>query len=200
MSELFQMLKKNVDRVGLELERVCSRRIESNMTNSERREKDSIKESVPIENLLVLEGFLDKFKVRVPKYDRCNTNVVSHGFFQTHCEKFHRKKCNNEVSHSKKGSSESRHEVMVIAALKIGNHSYESIWLVTNCRYDVLLRMHWHVSFNPSIDYQKITVSLGTEVLCKAEKRRNMTEIMNVSEKCSKICVARSKQKFQVFN
>ncbi len=58
-----------MDSVGLEVERFFSPRIESNMKHAERGEKNSVDESLPIEDILVLECFLDGCKVRIIKDD-----------------------------------------------------------------------------------------------------------------------------------
>ncbi len=84
ISELLQSLKESVASVGLELERVRSPRLESNMTNAEKRENNSVVESMTMGDLLVLEGSLDECRVRILKDDGCSTNVFSHEFFQTH--------------------------------------------------------------------------------------------------------------------
>ncbi len=63
ISELLQILKKSVTTVGLEWERVCPPRIESKMVQPEKRQKNSINESITVEDLLVLEVLLDEFRV-----------------------------------------------------------------------------------------------------------------------------------------
>ncbi len=72
ISEMHQNLKESVASLGLEFGRVCSPRIESNMTNAEKKKENSIDESIPVEDLLVLEGSLDGCRVRIVKDDACN--------------------------------------------------------------------------------------------------------------------------------
>ncbi len=199
ISKAIQNLKKAVGTVGLELERVCPLQIESNMANAERSEKASFDEPIPMEDLLVLEGSLDGHKIRILKDDGCNTNVVPHEFSQANREKFNWEKCNVEVSHSMKDSIENDSSVLLAATLRIDKHFYKSNWLVANCRYDILLGMQWHVTYNSSIDYQKKTVSVDTEVLSKTKQRRNTVEVMNVSVKKFKNMCGKKKAEIQVF-
>ena len=56
---------------------------------------------------------------------------------------------------SRKGTKEEASEVILNGTLRLGAHTYNSNWIVTNCRYDVLLGMPWHVARNPSIDYEE---------------------------------------------
>ncbi len=61
---------------------------------------------------------------------------------------------------------------------------FKSNWLVANCRYDVLLGMPWHVTFNPSIDYQKRMVSVENDSLPNAvAKEETEMKITNLSAK-----------------
>jgi len=115
-------------------------------------ENISMNSSVVVKDLLVLDGTLDMKRVRVLKDDGCNTNVVSHEFFQKNKSCFKWKHCNVEVRHSEADSVEKSSQVVLGATVRIGKHSYKSNWLVANCRYDVLLGMPWHVANNPNID------------------------------------------------
>ena len=92
-----------------------------------------------MDDSIVLEGSLDERKVRVLKDDGYNTNVVSQEFFEKNCNYFTWKRCKVEVIHSQKGSVEKSSKVILGATFTIGEQSYKSNWLVTNCRYDVLL-------------------------------------------------------------
>ena len=69
-------------------------------------ENISMNSSVVVKDLLVLDGTLDMKRVRVLKDDGCNTNVVSHEFFQKNKSCFKWKHCNVEVRHSEADSVE----------------------------------------------------------------------------------------------
>lgn len=101
----------------------------------------------------MLSGTLNDVPVRVLKDDGCNTNVVSNRFVERnrHCLTLVKRRC--MVKHSQKGSDEVSTEAVLDGTLKIGGHTYKSNWVVSNCRYDVLLGMPWHVSYNPKVDY-----------------------------------------------
>ncbi len=83
--------------------------------------------------------------------------------------------------------------------MKIGNHFYNSNWIVANCRYDVPLGMPWHVTFNPSIDYKKKVVSVGREFLSEVEARNNMIEVTNLSVKKLKNMCRKKKAEIEGF-
>ncbi len=90
----------------------CTKLSES-LTNHDPSFSVSIDERIPVEDLIVLNGFLNENHVQVLKGDGCNTNVVSHEFFSRNKEQFSWKKCDMRVSHSKKGSVENSSEVIL---------------------------------------------------------------------------------------
>ena len=110
---------------------------------------------IPVDPLIVLDGKRNGVNLRVLKDDGCNTNVVSKGFVKKfqHCLKV--VDDNIMVQHSNKDSKERASQIVLNGTLKIGNHSYKSNWVVSNCRYDVVLGMPWHVAHNPNIDYSR---------------------------------------------
>ena len=69
------------------------------------------------------------------------------------------------VQNSNKYSKERTSQIVLNGALKIGNHLYKSNWVVSNCRYDVLLGMPWHVANNPLVNYVTRIVKVGDVVL-----------------------------------
>ncbi len=95
---------------------------------------------------------------------------MSNKFFRANREKFNWENCNVEASNSMKDSFENVSKVVLEATLKIGKHFHKSNWLVANCRYDILLGMPWHVTYNHSIDYRKKNITVGTEVLSKPKR------------------------------
>lgn len=48
-------------------------------------------------------------------------------------------------------------------ALKIGCPPYASNWCVTECRYDVLLGMPWHVANSHRTDYERRIVRVDSD-------------------------------------
>ena len=139
---------------------------------------------LPIEDLLVLRGSLGGKKVRVLKDDGCNTNVVSHEFFKKNRKFFKWKKCDAEVNHSKLGSVENASEVILGATLSFGKHKYRSNWLVSTCRYDVILGMPWHVASNLQIDYKKRIVKVDKErITSRTNSTMDNVHVTNMSVK-----------------
>ena len=153
-------------------------------TNSAVRETKEVDGAVPLEDLIVLDGTLEEKRVRVLKDDGCNTNVVSHEFFERNRQNFNWEKCEVEVKHSKSDSVESSSKVILGATLRIGKHLYKSNWLVASCRYDVLLGMPWHVAHNPAIDYEKKIVKIGhDEHNTNRSQCEHVPKVMNLSVK-----------------
>ena len=70
------------------------------------RDTESSTISVPLKDLIVLEGSLEGKRVQVLKDDGCNTNVVSHDFFERNQGHFKWDVCDVEVRHSKADSVE----------------------------------------------------------------------------------------------
>lgn len=114
----------------------------------------AVDDSIPIANLIVLEACLNNMPVRVLKDDRCNTNVISREFFESHADCFDVAERRVEVSHSKKGNTETATKVVLNARLICGEHVYNSNFAIANCRYNVLLGMPWHVSCKPKIRHE----------------------------------------------
>ncbi|MEM7375745.1 MAG: retropepsin-like aspartic protease [Bacteroidota bacterium] len=115
--------------------------------------------------LLTFTGTLNGGNVEVLKDDGCNTNIVSQKVVKRNRQLFRIRKKKLVVQHSKYGSEETTCEVIVNGTLKIGDHKYTSNWTVSDCRYDVMLGMPWHVENNPGVNYRERTVKLDDEVL-----------------------------------
>lgn len=170
--------------IRLELKRVCSPNVETNMTSTTPSDSRDTEDIVPVEELIVLNGALDGRKVKVLKDDGCNTNVVSRNFFEKNKSSFKWKRCNVEVRHSKQDSVERSSEVIMGATLVIAEHSYKSNWLIANCRYDVLLGMPWHIANNPDINYKRRIVNIGSHSLSThLALPKQKVEVQNMSVK-----------------
>lgn len=199
LEKTLEHMKSALDDISEQVKKFnCSRVQAGNIV----REDISMNGSVEVKDLLVLDGSLEKKRVRVLKDDGCNTNVVSHKFFQKNKGCFKWKNCNVEVRHSEADSVEKSSEVILGATLKIGKHLYKSNWLVANCRYDVLLGMPWHVAHNPRIDYKKRIVKVGPqEIYSGEESEKRCPRIMNLSVKKFRNLVKRKGQEpdFQLF-
>ena len=181
----------------LEIVKISDQDLEVNTTVRNSCDKNRL---VPLEDLFVLDGSLEGKRVKVLKDDGCNTNVVSHEFFQKNRKFFRWKSCNVEVKHSKSGSLENSTQVIQGATLKVGSHVYQSNWLVANCRYDILLGMPWHVSQNPSIDYEQRTVTVGThELFPLKDPEVRQREIMNISVKRFRRLARKNSAKVNIF-
>ena len=177
-------LQSEVNRLRLDVKKASDINASSSSPACYEIENTSIDESIPMEDLLVLDGTLNGIRVKVLKDDGCNTNVVSHEFFEKNFDRFDSGKCDVEVAHSKKESTEHSSEMIIGATLKMGNHKYKSNWIVASCRYDVLLGMPWHVIHNPSIDYKERTIQLDESTLRPDPKPPDFgTKVSNIGVK-----------------
>lgn len=68
---------------------------------------------------------LEGMTVDVLKDDGCNTNVVGKGFLARNAHLFDVQRCKFEVTHSKKGTTETASEDMN-GSLRLGSHEYVS--------------------------------------------------------------------------
>ena len=115
---------------------------ESNAMIRSRDENIPTEEPIPAERLLVLSGIMNGLSVKVLKDDGC-TNVVSREFPAKYRSRNIFELCqeNVTVQNSQKGTREEASEVILNGTLRLGAHTYNSNWIVDNCRYDVLLGM-----------------------------------------------------------
>ena len=184
LEEKLEQVKKAVNEIRLEMKRVRSPNVESNATTHTPSDNSITGETVPVEELIVLDGSLEGRRVQVLKDDGCNTNVLSREFFEKNKNRLKWRECDVEVRHSKQDSVEKSSEVVIGATLIIEKHVYKSNWLVANCRYDVLLGIPWHVSNNPDTNYEHRTVKVGFHSLCSYESStKDKSEVFNMSVK-----------------
>ena len=185
-------------------------RCEQIETNAIIRAKGSIPTDgpIPVASLLVLSGKLNGISARVLKDDGCNTNVISRRFFGLHRQRFHARKADVVVNHSREGWSEKASHVVYEGTLRIGSHTYTSNWLVADCRYDVLLGTPWHVANNPQIDYKKRIVTVndkaihfGKSTLTKVHFVKPEVTVTNLTvRKFRQMLKKKSPRNFEVFH
>ena len=157
-------------------------------------------DTIPLAELIVLNGYLESEPVEILKDDGCNTNVVSAEFYKKHRHVFKWKTCDAEVMHSNSNSVEKASKILIGATLTIGGHIYKSNWLVANCRYDVLLGMPWHVSSNPKMDYENRELFVGNKRLnIQSQKRDEMIAVLNLSVKKFRRTLRKKSNKVQIY-
>jgi hypothetical protein len=120
-------------------------------THDSKRADGCRDDNIPIEPLFVLDGMFNGKPVRILKDDGCNTNVVSRKFVERNAEAFKMKSRNVMVNHSADDRVEQATQIVLDGRIKVGNNEYLSNLVVSNCRYDVLLGMPWHVASNPKV-------------------------------------------------
>ena len=87
-------------------------------------EKVKVNDCVPLSDLLVLNGSLEKRQIRVLKDHGCKTNVMSLDFFNKNKKILEWRGCQVEVRHSKSNSSKNSSVIVIGTTLKIGTHIY----------------------------------------------------------------------------
>ncbi len=180
LGEQLEQLVSDVKNLKQKLNETSHTNFEFNTTYRGRSKGIPIEETIPTDDLIVLDGSLDGKGVGVLKDDGCNTNVVSQEFSERNCKDFDWKNCKVEVSHSQKESVENSSKAILEATLTIGKHSCKSKWFLANCQYDVLLGMPWHIAYNPSINYEKRIVQVGENALatdCSDESEANILKL-----------------------
>ena len=73
--------------------------------------------TIPVEDLIVVEGTLNGESARILKDDGCNTNVVSRDFYADHSHLFEVRESPIVVSHSRKGTTEHSSRVIMNATV-----------------------------------------------------------------------------------
>ena len=99
-----------------------------------------------------------------------------------------------EVSHSNQDNVEFSSEVIVNGKIEIGDYTYQSNWIVANCRYDVLLGMPWHRKENPKVDYKNLEVTVGKNVFKAVLDVPERLQITNIGVKEFKSILRSTKQ------
>lgn len=110
-------------------------------------------------------GVIAGHQVIVLKDDGCNTNVLSRSFVKANRDILDVRSSSATINHSNRNSVEHSSEIVVDAEIEIGPHKYRSNWVVSDCRYDVLLGMPWHQDTCPKMDYETGELKIGNSVL-----------------------------------
>ena len=74
------------------------------------------------------------------------------------------------VKHSSKSSIKSSEYIVLEETLTFERHSYNSNWLVSNCRYDVLLGIPWHIAHSPDINCKERVASVDRQNINHVKK------------------------------
>lgn len=65
--------------------------------------------------------------------------------------------------------TETLHEVILNSTLQMGSHSNSTNWVISDCRYDVLLQMPWNAKDRSTVDCLKETADIkGARLFCTA--------------------------------
>lgn len=101
----------------------------------------------------------------VVKDDGCNKNVVSSSFVNRNRHFLNIEGTSAETNHSSRKTTEHASELVIDAELKLGNHTYRSIWIVSDCRYDIMLGMPRNVKHRPTVNYETGEVRVRENVM-----------------------------------
>lgn len=110
-------------------------------------------------------GVMAGRQVVVLKDDGCNTNVISKSFVDANRHLLDVRLSPATINHSNKNSVEETNEIVIDAEVEIGSHKYRSNWIVSDCRYDVLLGMPWHNDVCPRMNYETGELNVKTSAL-----------------------------------
>lgn len=155
-------------------------------------------EDLPIDELFVLPGMMAGKQVTVLKDDGCNTNILSTDFVRRNRHLLQTAKRNTVIKHSDKETTQRSNIVVLNATLNIDSHLYTSNWVVANSRYDVILGIPWHVTYNPIINYTKHTVSVNGSSLPTVRDNNDKPRISNISVKRFRSLIRASKKRDDV--
>lgn len=106
------------------------------------------------------------------------------------------------MTHSKKGTTEVSNEVVIDVELRMGNHTYRSNLVVSDCRYDVLLGMPWHTRVKPRVHYVTPSITVSDEKLPVRKGREEDTVVVSalgVKTFRSRLRKKGNREDFQVF-
>lgn len=109
------------------------------------------------------------------------------------------------VSHSKEDANEAKTEIILKETLLIRSDTYKTKWLVSDCSYDVLLVIPWHVKFKPKVRYKKRDVRVNSarksiESSAKTEEKASSNKMTNLSVKTfCQVLTQKSPSNFKVF-
>lgn len=112
-----------------------------------------IDEPISVEPLLVLDGALNSVPVCVLKDDGCNKNILSTRLLKQNQQHFNPVKIKCIVQHSKEDFTDTSNEVILNGTLKTVSHTCATHWVVSDCGYDDIFGMPWHVKERPTVYY-----------------------------------------------
>lgn len=103
------------------------------------------------------------------------------------------------INHSDKRTTEKAEEIVVGAEIEIGDLKYTSNWIVSDCRYDILLGMPWNVDCSLSIDCSTGESRTGNLVLPPYRASNRSVKSNNFGVKKSRSLPRKIKNKVREF-
>lgn len=137
----------------------------------------------PVDERITLIGFIAGRQVVVLKDDGSNTNVISKSFVDANRDLLYVLPSPANINHSKRNSVEETIEIVIDAEVGIGSHKYRSNWIVSDCRYDILLGMPWHHNAYRRINYETGELKGGTYMLTLHKALSRAIAVSNIGVK-----------------
>eukprot|EP00171_Calliarthron_tuberculosum_P005616 IDg5616t1 len=150
-------------------------------------------QEVPYAPLMLFVGTINGIKCRILKDDAASTNIISRQFWQRHRHEFTTEKSEVAINHSTERAEDVDCDIVKASTIVIGDHSYQSRFIVSSTRYDVILGTPWHQDTNPQADYKKRTVKIGPVIIKGVISDCSEYKVMNVSLKRFKREIRNSK-------
>lgn len=127
-----------------------------------RGESITAEKRIPVGPLIVFKEMLTIIPVQSLRDDVCNTDIVTKWFVDRNRLLLQLDNREYVLQRSYEDGNYFTTEIIFDETLGIGLHTYKTSWLVWNRKYDVSLRMQWHMRFKAADDYLKRTVRLIT--------------------------------------
>ena len=149
----------------------------------------NLEDSARIEPLITLKGTIfgegkNFDDIIILKDDGCNTNVISKDFYLKNQKNLPIPQSSDlTMHHSHPKSTESYIQVIPDLSVKIGDHTYQSSFVISQANYPMRLGMPWHKETLPVIDYEASTGEVEGKLLTGTFEDTTHARIQNMSVK-----------------
>lgn len=135
------------------------------------------------------------------KDDGCNTNIISTDFARRNKKYLNIIEHELEIEHSNENNTEKSPEIVVNATIQIGRHTYCSNWVISNCRYDVILGTPWHNDNNVVTNYEKQSITVNRRSIPVPKSLNSRPRVSSIGIKKFKSLIRKNAHKtdFQIF-
>lgn len=122
-------------------------------------------------------------QITVLKDDGCNTNMMLKSFVNKNHHLLKITKISVTINHSNRDMIKEASEIVADAKIEIESNKYMSNWIIADFRYDVLLRLLWHVECQSTIDYNTEELRAGNIILPSSRHSGKKDRVHNIGVK-----------------